>query len=144
LLKEEKTLFSKKLFVISHNDFQASNIIVMPDKKIGFIDFTQSNLFFPANDVAYFLTHAEIMFNRILSAEQINKIKRVFIQTYCKSTKKQIARFVKKYISLFEIRAAFDIMAITVTLLGKKDKNRQRYIKILINKIENDIKLWKK
>jgi len=144
LLKEEKELFNKKLFVISHNDFQASNIIVMPGNSIGFIDFTQSNLYFPANDVAYFLTHAEIMLNEILSAKKITEIKKIFLQTYLKSAKKPISNFVKKYLSLFEIRASFDIMAITTTLLGKKDKNRRRYVKLLINKIESDIKLWQK
>ncbi|MFH1367459.1 MAG: aminoglycoside phosphotransferase family protein [Patescibacteria group bacterium] len=135
-----KKKLAKKRRVISHNDFQASNILVTPEKNVAIIDYSLSSLFYPAFDVANFITHLEIMLDRIIAPQKIRAWQNLFFQNYLKEVKKVLAKEVEDTFPLLRVRSALDIWAITVTLMGPKDKNRQRYVEKLINIIENNLK----
>ena len=141
-LKLAKTRFKEAKLVLSHNDFQASNIIVTPEKEIALIDYTLSCLFYPAFDVANFLVHLQIMLNRILSEKKIKILQKLFLETYLIKVRPNIAKEVKKNLSLFRVRSALDIWTISTMLMGPKDKNRSRYLKILKKMIQENLKVY--
>ena len=141
-LKLAKTRFKEAKLVLSHNDFQASNIIVTPEKEIALIDYTLSCLFYPAFDVANFLVHLQIMLNRILSEKKIKILQKLFLETYLIKVRPNIAKEVKKSISLFRVRSALDIWTISTMLMGPKDKNRSRYLKILKKMVQENLKVY--
>jgi len=138
--KKAWLLFKKSKKVLSHNDFQASNIIVTPKNKIAIIDFTLSSMFYPSFDLANFITHLRIMLEGKVSHKKIEKLQESFLNTYLKKTSQARAKQIKNNLGLAQVRAALDIWIITATLLGKNDKNRQKYVNILDRVINNNLK----
>ncbi len=138
-LKTASIKFKGSKKVLSHNDLQASNIIVTPKNEIALIDFTLSSLFFPSFDVANFLVHLRIMLKGVISHKKINQLQNIFLNNYLKTVKKSLGRQVEKNVKLAQVRAALDIWTITATLMGAKDKNRHKYVKILNNIIKENL-----
>ncbi|MDZ7798832.1 MAG: phosphotransferase [Patescibacteria group bacterium] len=132
--------FRKSKRVLTHNDFQASNIIVTPENKIAIIDFTLSSMFYPSFDLACFITHLRIMLADKVSHKKIEKLQKSFLNTYLKKMSKARVKQIKKNLGLAQVRAALDIWAITATLMGKNDKNRQKYVNILNRIIKTNLK----
>lgn len=142
-LYQYKQLVQEKLKkyrqVLSHNDFQASNILVTPQKGIAIIDYTLSSFFLPAGDLGNFLTHLEIMLDRILNAKKIKFLQQLFYRAYLNKINRSRRQEIKNALPLMRVRSALDIWAITVTLMGPKDRNRRRYISKLIKIIEENL-----
>jgi len=138
-LQSVQKKLTKKRRILSHNDFQASNILVTPQNNVAIIDYSLSTLFYPAADLANFITHLEIMLDRIIAPQKIRVWQNIFYKNYLKNIKKVLAKEARDIFSLMRVRSALDIWAITVTLMGPKDKNRQRYVKKLNNIIEENL-----
>ncbi|MFA5070277.1 MAG: phosphotransferase [Patescibacteria group bacterium] len=138
-LKLAKADLKGAKLVLSHNDFQASNIIITPANEVAVIDYTLSCLFYPAFDVANFLIHLRIMLDRLLVEKRIKTLQNIFLETYYKKAGLKIAKEVKKNLSLFKVRSALDIWTISTMLMGPKDKNRARYLIILKKIIQENL-----
>lgn len=78
--KYKSFFFSRKKYSTTHGDFQSDNIIVGKDRKIKFIDLSDSKFFNPLDDLASFLVQSELHFKYVRPksyralAEKLKKI----------------------------------------------------------------------
>lgn len=128
----EKTVWLKQPKLI-HNDFQASNIL-LTRRGIGIIDYTRSGVGNPGIDVANFRSHLYIMLDGLLPLRRIERFVALFTSTYVQSFRG--SRFtLLESLPAFELRSTLDILATTLTNLGKRDPNRGRYVRLLERRI---------
>lgn len=121
--------------VLTHNDFQASNILTTPHG-IGIIDYTRSGIGHPGIDVANFRSHLYIMLDGLLSAPRIERLAAIFSLAYRRAVPRSWWPAVAASIPVFELRSTLDILATTVTNLGPGDPNRRRYVTLLRRRID--------
>jgi hypothetical protein len=76
------------------------------------------------------------MLARHASQTKINQWQKSFLNTYNKNVAKKHRQSVSRLLPYFKIRAAIDIIAITVINLGKDDKNRDYYVSSLLDQAE--------
>ncbi len=120
--------------VLTHNDFQASNILTTPHG-IGIIDYTRSGFGHPGLDVANFRSHLYIMLDGLLLPRRIERMVAIFTLAYRRSIPGSWWPGIAASIPIFELRSTLDILATTVTNLGPRDPNRRRYVTLLRQRI---------
>ncbi len=93
---------SKSKICLVHGDAHPENIIKMGKKKIGVIDFADMCLSDPARDIGSFLQQLDYMgMRKIDDRRYINKIKKVFLESYLKSAKIKLTDDFQKRIDLY-------------------------------------------
>jgi tRNA A-37 threonylcarbamoyl transferase component Bud32 len=120
--KNEKIFLKEKDYILTHNDFHFGNLI-LTGKKIKIIDFSESDLYDPLNDVASFLSQNESMlryyFPKNFKKYQ-KRIEDLFLKSYFKKGLKEEE---KKRIGFFKVRNFLQIGAIlSFVVWPKKDK----------------------
>jgi len=99
--QEEKDFFAstKKLWLI-HGDAHPENVIIINKNKIGVIDFTDICLADYARDLGTFLQQLEfMMLHKIENQLEVEKIKQLFLNSYCKNAKITLDDDIKKRIN---------------------------------------------
>lgn len=131
-LRQSHKRFWPRRPTLVHGDLQASNIIIGPAGQAWLIDFTSAKRFHPALDVATFLAHLDIML--LKEAKQPNRLRLriIFLRRYYSQAGPALATTVRQALRYYELRAWLDIIAVTVTNLGPRDPNRQRYVHYLL------------
>lgn len=117
-----------------HKDFQASNIITGP--RVGIIDFTLSGVGPMAFDVGTFLAHLTVMTHNQVSPARTQLWRRTFVRSYRAVVGPRQWRMMASQIAVFELRAAIDILAITLTTLGEQQEPGKMYVALLVNEID--------
>jgi len=86
LRKRYKKYFDIKFYKMTHGDFYSRNILVSPiNDQIKLIDFSNSAVYEPLNDVANFLINTELMFEYDFPDSYrrlMEKLKDIFFQNY--------------------------------------------------------------
>ncbi len=110
--------------VIAHNDFQGSNILLTPFRKIGFIDFSRSGRGpFPI-DAAQFLTHLNVMLAPAISVNGRLQLRREFLAAYRRGLPAAWRTTLDRALAGFELRSALDILAISGDHLDARTRDR--------------------
>ncbi len=134
--------FAKRSPCIVHNDFQASNIIVTPQKRVGIIDFSLSSKGSPVADIANFLTHSRVMLGRELPQKRIGDLQELFLKTYLAQCLEEEKHRVLGELPFWQARSALDIIVITAQMLHETDPHRERIINNLVKFIKSlDLKI---
>lgn len=119
LLKRYRYICQKDYLTLTHGDFQPSNIIYnLRTKKIGIIDFSASEIFAPANDLAIFLTHLEAMEKHLLPYQKIKQMENIFLKNYFAQANKKNRHLVKIGLGFYQARTCLDIIATTLVFVG--------------------------
>jgi len=101
-IRKEFKKINKKDFVVSHGDFHLENIILSKKENIYLIDFSDSGLYPFTYDLGFFLKQFKHMSFSLLSEEEKNHLKEIFIETYFKKTKREITPETIRQINLFK------------------------------------------
>ena len=134
LKKFLKNNYDKSKFVLSHNDFQSSNIIYNPKgAHIGIIDFEMMANFFPAADIANFNVQLITMIKNFFPAEKIIYFQNKFIKEYSLHVSQTRMDEIKKDLPYFETKSILDILALYSVYLSLRRGSHQE--KILKNSI---------
>lgn len=133
----------RKQFVISHGDFQASNIVFnVRTSQAGIIDFSDAELFYPTNDVASFLVHTHKIFTGVFPPSLLAKVNRLFLTAYYKTANKPIRGFVKRHLDLFIIRTCLDVIAtVSVFMEFNKSPYYRNVVKTMFSEIDKRKKI---
>lgn len=126
----ERLVWTKRRAIV-HNDFQASNIVMTGPTGVGVIDFTLSGIAHPAIDIGNFLAHLAVMLYGHVPQSSIERRRQAFLGAYLSHYQGHARANLQSTIPLFELRSAFDILAITLINLGPRDRNRKRYVMLL-------------
>ncbi|MBI5404887.1 MAG: phosphotransferase [Candidatus Kerfeldbacteria bacterium] len=135
LSRAERAIWGQEHRLV-HNDFQASNVLLTATG-IGIIDFTMSGVGHPAIDVANFLAHLEVMLYRHRPTTDIRRLRRAFLSAYARRRRGAKGHDFRRAVTVFELRSALDILAITVVNLGPQDPNRKKYVDLLVSRIRS-------
>ncbi len=120
-IKYRKIIFDKKIFCVTHGDFQNDNIIIGPDKKISFIDFSDSKFFNPLDDLSSFLVQSELHLKYVKSKIYQRLISQIRRTSYRNYFGRKIKPLEKLQIDFF---SAKDILRI-ITFVSFTQKNWQ-------------------
>jgi len=122
--KKRKAIFflKEKDYILTHGDFHFGNLI-LTDRKIKIIDFSESELYDPLNDVACFLSQSDSMLRYYFPKNFKNyhkKVENLFLKNYFK---KGLNKEEKKRIGFFKVRNFLQMAAIlSIVVWPKKDK----------------------
>ena len=123
-------------FMLTHGDFQASNIIIQKSGRVGLIDFTLSRRFWPASDLATFIVHLRAMGYRHISERSVNRMEQSFLNGYRRSVRLLVWQRVELSLGVFLAAAVLDVAATAVKVYGPKDKNVARLLSYLFKSIK--------
>ncbi|MCX7779228.1 MAG: aminoglycoside phosphotransferase family protein [Patescibacteria group bacterium] len=121
--EKNKTSFLKeKDYLLTHGDFHFGNLILM-NKKIKMIDFTESEIYDPLNDVASFLSQTESMLRYYFPQNFLiyqKKIENLFLKNYFR---REVKKNEKIRIKFFKIRNFLQMAGVLSFVTGpKRDK----------------------
>lgn len=117
----EKKWWHRLPKVICHNDFQGSNILVTPTKRVNIIDFSRSGRGPLPIDAGQFIGHLTVMLGHHLSHTAITRLRKSFFDAYCRRLPKSWRPIVTAALPGFELRMALEILGISsLFLTGKK------------------------
>lgn len=127
----ERAHWSRKQFRLTHGDFQASNILLGPDKRINVIDYTLSRRFFPGTDLGTFIVHFQAMTrSRLAEAVRCSLLKR-FVYAYLRAQPASVRGSIATSIPIFTAAAALDVVATTLRSYGPDDANARALVDLL-------------
>ena len=137
-LPEEKNLIEKLIFKVFkekkfylkkigfpnflHNDLTFGNIILLKNKKIGFIDFSRSCFYDPISDVSTFLSQLDyLLFLMPKRNKEISKIQGEFVNSYLKLAKGYLppSKDIGERLSLFR---AYGNLKNAIFILGAEER----------------------
>ena len=136
--KNEKIFLKEKDYILTHNDFHFGNVII-DGKKIKILDFTETDLYDPLNDVASFLAQTESMLRYYFPKNFKNyqkKVENLFLKNYFK---KELKEEEKKRIGFFKVRNFLQIGAILSFVVWPK-KDKFLAVKKSLNLAEKELK----
>lgn len=110
--------------VIAHNDFQGSNILIMPAWRIGLIDFTRSGVGPLPIDAAQFLTHLTVMLAPQINRAGRQSLRRTFLNAYRTGLPVSWRSTFDRTLNGFELRTALDIIATSADHLDRRTFER--------------------
>ncbi len=120
--KNQEIFLKEKDYILTHGDFHFGNLILI-DKKIKMIDFSESDLYDPLNDVGSFLSQTESMLRYYFPKKFLiyqRKIENLFLKIYFN---RKLKSEEEKRIGFFKTRVFLQIAAILSFTIGpKKDK----------------------
>lgn len=93
LAKRRQIRRQLKSWAIVHNDFHVRNVLTnIEQNEIAIIDFNESRLHDPLDDIAIFLAHLDVELPNFFSRAKSRNLQRRFIKTYQKSRGKAFTR----------------------------------------------------
>lgn len=119
--------FDSKVYQMTHGDFYSRNILVNPGQ-IKLIDFSNSVIYEPLNDVGNFLINTELMFEYDFHdtyRDLMKKLKDIFFQNYFSESKTEEQEFKINYFILTNL---IRIIAFAAMSEGSKKLSDQRSI----------------
>jgi len=102
LRNKYRKYFDNKVYQMTHGDFYSRNILINPER-IKLIDFSNSVIYEPLNDVGNFLINTELMFEYDFHDTYLllmKKLKDVFFQNYFSQPKTEEQEFKINYFIL--------------------------------------------
>lgn len=90
----QRSLIRKRLKTLSliHNDLHIRNILTNKQQdEIAVIDFNESRLHDPLDDVAAFLVHLDVELARFFSKQEISRFQKIFLQSYLSARGKRLS-----------------------------------------------------
>lgn len=136
--KNKEIFLKEKDYLLTHNDFQFGNII-LSGKKIKIIDFSESDLYEPLNDVGCFLSQTESMLRYYLPKKFLiyqKRIENLFLKNYFG---RKIKKEEEMKIRFFKIRNFLQMAAILSFVIWPKRAKNFAVIKSL-NLAEREVK----
>jgi len=136
--EEKDFLSSTEKHWLIHGDAHPENVIIIDKNKIGVIDFTDICLADYARDLGTFLQQLEfMMLRKIEDQAQVEKIKRLFLNSYLKNAKITLDNNLQKRIDNYYNWTALR----TAIFFLLKDKAEPERAHGLLIKISQDLKL---
>ena len=130
LMKEH---WKPKNLLLTHGDFQASNILLDKKLGLGLIDFTLSRKYLPVSDLGAFIVHFHAMARARLSERERRLLLRKFVAAYFKIIPIKSMSGIRSSLRLFVAEAALDVAATTLRSYGAKDKNGRALTSLILS-----------
>jgi len=145
LRKKYRKYFDTKFYKITHGDFYSRNILVNKDQ-IKLIDFSNSAVYDPLNDVGNFLINTELMFEYDFPDNYrrlMKKVEDIFFQNYFSRPITKEEKFKINYFILTNL-----IRIIAFCAMSEESKNPPQQSSIIMDKLikfgeEKYNNLWK-
>ncbi len=119
--------------VLTHGDFQASNILFDRQKHISVIDFTLSRRSSPAADIATFLIHTDAMTRGRLSSVLRQRLRKKFLHAYLAASPLSRRRSVHRDLPVSLTETILDVCATTLESYGAQDPNARSLVTYLLD-----------